>query len=1177
MIDWCVMVYSNSHNYRASYILLFLCFVLLSACSDSGVFPFKKTAFHNNVPVQNLAPKEKPNQDQPVSAPVLGQGAEEVPVTPPGTSSAAAPASSSPAMPSSTPPSTATGPTCTPSRLPSYTSLAEEDAWTPTFIPAEDELVYFSFNNSNPAQADVLRGGGSPRVERNLQGNATEGRPNPDGYPSGAIRTGNMESAFYVPSRGNILGEQGNISFWAKPLDWNSLTIYGSGIADAKSRSFFSVLERNNTPQNNRYLSLYKFFNSPLYWFYSFKLPNGIWQPFIASPCGDFSWRQGEWTFVSANWSGAFMKVYLNGNSCGEVRLPTTEPLRTEYLEAEMRVGGNQVASSANDTLLDDFRIFRRPLKSKEIVLLRDRGNAAIVSRGEDPDQLHRISPEIVLNVAYDQSTHAVKGDISLLNIPKPSAERSYLTRLEIRPQGARLDSEPLLCMEERVSNTSPQLTLPASSLGVGNYQANITVLNAADRVPLTQKTAHFSRSAELNAPWVNFAQNYENQNMAPYTSPRLEGGEVQIWGRRYQMSGQKILPTQIYSQTQRLFLASPKINFQLEGQAPQDLMNVMNVTAAPVISARSMIWNANQHLSMSRPVDVSTQTEIQEDGLISLTVHVRGSGAVLNQFELELSLDPQTVRLMHADIDARNTNGKITRRIFAPITQPLFWLGNEQVGIQWLTNQLTDWNLSNSNEAFEILPSTSPSSPVTFKVHMVNQRMEVPAGGLKYEFALQATPVKAMLSGWRRWDLMVNGGFLSPPIASWNPFDPIWNSTAEIPEGVFCGFKATDPARTRQHFEDTRRYFSSFLYWDMAGMWKGDPILRDYALDFGVHYDSQSHECVQNADLWSRPLARSYAIYQLLDNLRQIPLLNEVSPGFYLDVAQPAWQVKGGNKPFVEWDWKSKRELQRSFYGALKEQYPHKIVMNHQSSANLMAQLAYSDVLVTGEKVDQNILRRDRAYYNIYDLDSFRAEFAPQKYGIPIFYLPQIYRSLEDSPANLRWLNNDPESLKASEHILGLVFLHDLMNYSAYVQVDPARWITQIKNSFGWDDAVEFIGYWDVASRNLISMPAAPQDVVVSVFRRNADHKLLLMFFNNTNVQVTVNPTLNLNELLPGTARFRVSDPYLALKSPHEGWRSQVSPQLLANQSPPLDAAGRLSNLLIPGRNFRILNIQGE
>lgn len=159
----------------------------------------------------------------------------------------------------------------------------------------------------------------------------------------------------------------------------------------------------------------------------------------------------------------------------------------------------------------------------------------------------------------------------------------------------------------------------------------------------------------------------------------------------------------------------------------------------------------------------------------------------------------------------------------------------------------------------------------------------------------------------------------------------------------------------------------------------------------------------------------------------------------------------------------------------------------------------------VTGEHLTTNpALNRDLSYYNVLDYDQLRAEYLWTNLGVPVVFLPEISRGVGGDKAKEERILGS-EGLPAAEHLAGMLWVHDVIPWNAYLNPKPIQWAGKAKQAFGWDDQTRFVGYWE--TEKLVKLEPVNERVKCSVFQRPGRALFVVMNNSDEAAQVTLRP----------------------------------------------------------------------
>ena len=221
----------------------------------------------------------------------------------------------------------------------------------------------------------------------------------------------------------------------------------------------------------------------------------------------------------------------------------------------------------------------------------------------------------------------------------------------------------------------------------------------------------------------------------------------------------------------------------------------------------------------------------------------------------------------------------------------------------------------------------------------------------------------------------------------------------------------------------------------------------------------------------------------------------------------------------FVETKMLRTRDLARRYYVATRQHDPNFVSVFHTSSSLYLPIIAYLDTAYEGEQFRSR--NGQVNYYDVISLDQFRAEFMGHNWGFVGIFLPEFASSAQGAGQDPGWWYT-PAAEKEVRHLLGMILVHDSQVTPAYSTEVPYIQIRQAQDEFGWDDSLEFLPYWN--NDLYVTISAANENLVVSIFRDPAQTKAMLVVFNNTDGDISSTITLNFTNL--GVSGTQLRDP---------------------------------------------------
>jgi len=959
-------------------------------------------------------------------------------------------------------------------------------------LSKDDILLYAPFDGTVEAQLAA----GNPKPVAHGKAEFAAGR-----FGQGCL-TGRKGDQIRYETAGNLDVAAGTVALWVKPLSWHE--------GDAFMRFWFRVGEEEGAggKGSGTFLWLYKFHRHvPLYWL----VQQDYYQRSASYAGGRNVYKVGEWTHIAASWCGPMMRVYANGKLLGSARTPTPTVLRS--YGPHFHVGGESWTPKGDtqeksDSVIDEFYTFRRPLTRGEIKALCEKGPAAVADK-------ETVAPaDLEIESVFLPSRDELK--IRLLVTGRRPGDFEGLTTVfsienvdEARPALPAPVTRP-------VREVNSEEVLSTKALKPGAYRVLAALLNAGEVTSLV--------SAEFEKPevpeWLGCRVGIPIKPPKPWTPILRQDRVLECWERQVEY-GDSLFPVRMSSRGRELLARPIRLVARVGGKESE--ATDVRLTWGKVTELRAD-FAIEARLGA---VVVKAAGWMEYDGFIWTELRIPvAPGASLDGLRLEVPLRADVARLQHGPVGgwhAGPTNGEVHAWNHRLGGQPFLWLGDEEVGLQWCTDNSYCWENQEADKAFVLTPG-AVECLLTVTFIDANVSLDRP---LSYTVGLQATPVRPLPENWRSYDLGMNCGWRKTlgrgetVVPRWAFWYQKWNlqNEAAKKDGWLPGYPAVGPW-TRELVEET---FAGngrpFLYNVPSWAWRGAPEYKTFHSEW--HPDSPPALPFETAGakhtgIWrTAPSFQDWVTWRWWRTLKDNPWLAEAAGGIYNDVVQSFWgpdpRLDRHGLPRTRHELLGAREIQKRMYVALQKEWPHLVISNHQSYDTHMCQLGFAHVYVTGEHYAGNTkLGNEQNYHNVMDLASCRAELLGERWGVPVMFLPEIAPS--GAPFKRVY---GPEGIKPAEHLAGLLLVHDAIPWAANAHPVPFMRLAALKEGFGWDEKTAFVGYWRSAEFAKTDASAAP--VVTSLFRRPG--KVLFAVMNNSDADATVT-------LAPDWAKLGVAVP---------------------------------------------------
>lgn len=867
-----------------------------------------------------------------------------------------------------------------------------------------------------------------------------------------------------------LKAESGTLAFWLKPLDWD--------FQDAK----FHIFCEAKGPES--WMTVYKYGGHHSLSFLYGKQNNGT---YVLATVPRDKWERGEFRHVAATWDKTHIRVYIDGilratTKIREDAVPTKfELLTVGPFSAKAWKNPEGDAIIAGNSLIDDFRVYDRTLSGSEIEELFASYGVKEIDKSSIPVKITR------MKMLATPDGKALNFDFTM--------SRSALTR-----KGFPVEMEVLMdgrsVMKKTLNSPSVEYrhVFDLGELKDGDYQICLNPVreNADDKIE--NRTFRFVIGDA--APVV------DHSVPKPWNPVVFQDGElVSLMSRA--VLGKSLLPEQIISEKTPLLHSS--MRFVINDNEVNGEAVVNSVEKHPDLWVLDSAVNGNGFKIKSR-------CRYEFDGMMwfEVTLTPNGPIAVKNaKIEVPLRSDTSTlyncfardyfnfqgyragalkesVKCNHYEMD----NGRL----------PVLWMGNEERGLYYFTQDQAGRRLKNRDETVRLEPS---SEGALFTINLIDYESML-TEPVTWSFGLQVTPSRPFV---RRRTLIRLGSYIRPGIAlvSWFP----WEKKHNVPDATFKkdDYDGQRDARTASGKFPVCHYFAGFStspenpwYPVHAHDWSITPpavgtVASPDNPEWGYVYVCANSTSYR--DTYLRNFEKCVRDLQM-DNLY---FDNHLSYYCTNEKHGCGWHDEHG-KLYPTSNVLGNRELAKGCYRISKKLYPDGLILRHLTQTPEAPLISFADCGVDGESFIMNV-GRDEHYYNIFRPDFFRASFMGVQFGVPDAFIPQFERAY-----GLHF----PEKLKVAKegrlkdqrlhirHFMGYFFVHDADIYACY-GVDP-RPFWKLMDLVGVGSETPFYGYWNPLNPVKKASPADERVMASSYACRDG---FLSVLMNDTDAPVTV------------------------------------------------------------------------
>ena len=883
-----------------------------------------------------------------------------------------------------------------------------------------------------------------------------EGQPRlVDGKFGKALLTGPNTGYLLFPTAGIVSPVRGTVEMWVCPVDWDG--------TEEKFHVFFDA-------RGQGALYLYKYYQGGLLMLSCSRLEG----PYLSAAADIKSWKPGEWHHIAGTWRPTKQCVYLDGKLVASV-----QPSLPASLEPTFRVGDHPWhIERSSSSIIDRVRIYDRFLTEEEI---------AAHYRGEYDLPVPLSARSFDLNFTLDPDARSLDALVELVGGARVD-EAALSAAFALAP----VDGEEVVGATAGFREGQARARLSLAGLQPGAYR-----LRASMSTPDGQQ---FVVSKEFSIPsldWVGNRIGMDDVVLPPWTplSVRKDGAVVmRCWGREY-LFADTGLPAQITSAGAQLLSRPVAFRVTVEGQVLRWGRGRVRIVSARPTAAE--IEALAQAPCVGGTAVLRTRTRAEYDGLLLTSVELtlpRGTKA--ETVALEVPLRPQVALYRHrysptwANLTGNLPPGEgvVDSAPFIPTA----WLGDNDRGLFWLCETSEHWPNADAPNAFETVRTPTE---VVLRFNLLAHGQDLPEGW-RYEFGLQATPVKPLPKDWRKWRLTPARG-ANVHILWPTPTDDsmkYYGYPEPMNPEVFAqrvkdfhdrGIKVV-PYSCLTFLSEASPEFQWFkAKWWMGG---GDTTCSDVAA-YGAMFAMVCPRAPGLAD---------FLVWKNREFMERFAL-----DGFYHDNTHPypcalgpcGYVRQGALTP--TYHILAYRALYRRIYALVKSQPRETFLMAHMSGKVTIPILAYEDAYLDGEHFSGQV--KD-SYLDLLPLDTFRAEFMGRQWGIMPFFLPEFR-----SPYS--------EQVEPTRGLAALLMLHDVAPWAIWCNTAVFDEAFSALDAFGYVNA-DFLPYFSPDPPATTSMP----DVYASAYRLS--NKALVVVANLSREDRTGTLRLNPKALRVSTER---------------------------------------------------------
>jgi hypothetical protein len=581
----------------------------------------------------------------------------------------------------------------------------------------------------------------------------------------------------------------------------------------------------------------------------------------------------------------------------------------------------------------------------------------------------------------------------------------------------------------------------------------------------------------------------------APWTAVKSDGEKAEIWGRTYDFS-KGFLFSSLVSQGREILAGPAALRMDGETLLPAQPTELKKVSGTDMLAE----WEKRADLGKLR---VESRIKTHFDGYceIAMTLAPVADGQRIRSLSLDIPLRGGAATLVRDNRISTLCGGK-SGAVGDYWCQDLFsgsgyflWVGDGEVGFNWLAPDLENWNCKNTAKSVEILRQ---GDSCILRFNLVDTPLKLD-GPRTIKFGFTLTPSRPLD---RKILRMRNSKDLQMWCQPWQYFAYPDYETADrsVIEQASRQY-GLNPKEVFLYFGDglTSPFSPEWAWWEEEwrafrggartyGEWTGDfrdPKTRArccYVEAQGDTYfnftQNRRHVFFERAKTPLTPKARNY----------------------YFDTGASTRD--------------SYREQALNVYRMIRRTGPDAKIWGHQGWLRVMPMQHFTDIICGGEGVE-GMLKKDGGYYNILTPEMFRATFSPQIWGVKMVFLYLGF--YDDTEKNLNFDLKNPEDRRSVLHAYGYCLVHDVDIYNETWGPLASKLIQELmqplwaaQDSLGWDEEIMFHPYWEQDAVKRVSPKS--NRIMASAYTKNG--KMLLAVLNDTDQTQDIRLEFSLEQL---------------------------------------------------------------
>lgn len=869
---------------------------------------------------------------------------------------------------------------------------------------------------------------------------------------------------------GNVLnGSSGTIAFWISPMNWDLKSGKFHALCEAFGQDGALVIAKSSSTYPK------------LFVFYGNATRGGNGTGYVSISTQNMEWDKGEFHHFAYTWDNDSARIFIDGIQHQKAVMPEKALLKDFSRLSLGFASVNGWKDTTGDTLIDDFQAWKRSLSVAEIEQLYASYGVAKLDKSQIPVEITQ------LKFLDSEDGKILNLDFSLRRTNLKST--GFQVEMEIKNGGHVVLKKTLTS-----PTTDYHEALIVSDLAAGEYTLQLH--------PVREEESDIVKDKSLVFTIGDAEPVIDHSVPEPWKPVEISGVELSSLMQKTVFSN-SLLPSQLFSEKTPL-LRSP-MRFICNGKA------IAGGSAPSVMEKHTDLLTAETSADGDGFV-LKSRCRFEFDGMMwfDLTLIPNGNLEV-NGAKIEIPLRSEVSTLYNCFVrdylsfsgfhagELKETVRRNHYKTNSDGVLPVLWMGNEERGLYYFTQDQAGRRLKNRDETVRLDPGEEGA---LFTINLIDYPSTLNAP-VTWSFGLHVTPVRPFVRNRIFWRA---SSYCHPGVnvVSWFPWEKLHN----VPDSRF---KLDEYDTRRRHLTGNYRipiihYFAGF------STSPENPGYPQHAHEWSITppaVGTAASTSDQGGYVFVCPNSASYrnsylrGIEKCIQDLKMDNLYFDNCLSYYCSNTRHGcgWQDENG-KLYPTSNVLGSRELAKGCYRIHRRIYPKGQILRHLTQTPETPIAAFSDCIMDGESFVMDV-GKDENYFRVFKPDYFRASFMGVQFGQPNLFIPQFLRAY-----GLHF----PEKVKAAKagelknqqlylrHFMGYFFVHDSSPLHSYGADPNPFW--KIMDEAGVTDNSPFYGYWN--SRNPVKKMSPPEErVMVSTY--TVEKGALVVMLNDTDNDAAV------------------------------------------------------------------------